>query len=276
VDAIRKRLLNSFSLYLRLISVQFKSQLQYPASFLFDIAVNGINLFLYFVSLTLVFQRFQSIGGWSIGEVAFLWGLVEISFGLMDLVFSGFDPDAFSILVRQGGFDQLLLRPVNISLQVLGSRFVLRRLGRITEGCVILAISLALVNVHWSAFKVGYMLVVIASQVLFFGGLFIFGSTLTFWTIQPIEAVNILTYGGTEMMSYPMHIFPDWIRRFFTYIVPSIFLNFYPALYLLDKPDPLHLPGFAPFLAPIAGLFVLAAALLFWRFGLNHYQSTGS
>ena len=120
------------------------------------------------------------------------------------------------------------------------------------------------------------MLVVVASQVLFFGGLFIFGSTLTFWTIQPIEAVNILTYGGTEMMSYPMHIFPDWIRRFFTYIVPSIFLNYYPALYLLDKPDPLHLPGFAPFLAPIAGLVVLAAALIFWRFGLNHYQSTGS
>lgn len=263
-------------LYLRLIAVQMRTQLQYPASFLFEAAVNGLNLLIYFLSISMVFQRFQSIGGWTIGEVAFLWGLVEISFGAMDLVFSGFDPDTFSPLVRQGGFDQLLLRPVNITLQVLGSRFVLRRLGRITEGCLILAISLALVSVHWTAFKILYTILVIISQVFFFGGFFIIGSTLTFWTVQPIEAVNILTYGGNEMMSYPMHIFPDWIRRFFTFIVPAIFLNFYPALYLLNKPDPLHLPAFAPFLAPFAGLFILAAALLFWRFGLNHYQSTGS
>jgi len=31
----------------------------------------------------------------------------------------------------------------------------------------------------------------------------------------------------------------------FTFIVRPFFLNYYPALYFLDKPDPLGLPAFA-------------------------------
>ncbi|MEW5988101.1 MAG: ABC-2 family transporter protein, partial [Chloroflexota bacterium] len=90
------------------------------------------------------------------------------------------------------------------------------------------------------------------------------------------EVVNIFTYGGSEMMSYPMSIYQGWLRRFFTFVVPAIFLNYYPALYFLDKPDPLGLPAVAPFLAPVVGLGVLTLALLFWRFGVRHYQSTGT
>ena len=64
--------------------------------------------------------------------------------------------------------------------------------------------------------------------------------------------------------------------RFFSFIVPAIFLNYYPALYFLDKPDPLGYASWAPFLAPLAGLSVLGTGLAFWRFGIRHYQSTGT
>jgi ABC-2 type transport system permease protein len=53
-------------------------------------------------------------------------------------------------------------------------------------------------------------------------------------------------------------------------------LNYYPALYFLDKPDPLGMPIFMRFLSPLAGLLVLLVSLLFWRFGIRHYQSTGT
>ena len=73
-----------------------------------------------------------------------------------------------------------------------------------------------------------------------------------------------------------MHIYQEWMRKFFTYIIPSIFLAYYPALYILDKPDPLNMPAFAPFLSPLVGVGVLLAALAFWDFGVRHYQSTGT
>ena len=137
-------------------------------------------------------------------------------------------------------------------------------------------IAISLLQVEWTLAKLIYLPVVFIGLVAFFGGLFIIGSTITFWTIQPIELMNIFTYGGSEMMSYPMHIYERWMRQFFTYIVPAIFLNFLPALYFLDKPDPLGLPGFAPFLSPLAGFGTLFIALQFWKFGVRNYQSTGT
>jgi ABC-2 type transport system permease protein len=169
-----------------------------------------------------------------------------------------------------------MLRPVGLTWQVLGSRFLLRRFGRIFEGLLVLAYAIWSLNIHWTWGKMIYLPVVFFSQVIGMGGLFILSSAVTFWTLQSIEAFNIVTYGGSDMMSYPMNIYPVWMQRFFTFILPFIFLNYYPVLYFLDKPDPLHFPAFAPFLAPFVALGLFWAALLVWRTGINHYQSAGS
>jgi ABC-2 type transport system permease protein len=264
------------SIYLRMIVNQLRSQMQYRTAFLLDILSTGLGNSFYFAGIYLIFQRFGSIAGWTIGEIAFLAGMAELSFGTMDMLFSGFDPDYFSAMVRLGQFDQVMLRPINITAQVFGARFLTRRLGRILEGVVILWISFLLNPIRWTIGKVLYLPVIYASLVIGFGSLFLFGSTLIFWTIQPIEAVNIVTYGGNEMASYPMSIYPRWLRDIFTYAVPLLFLNFLPSLYILGKPDPLHFPVFAQFLAPVIAALMMWAALRFWRFGINHYQSTGT
>lgn len=264
------------SLYLRLIGVQIRSQLHFRTSFLFEMIGTGLITFFEFGSLALVLQRFGGIQGWTVGEVAFLYGLVEMSFGLMDMIFSGFDPPNFGKFVRQGLFDQLLLRPVNITVQVLGSEFIIRRLGKIAMGAAIFALALSLNDIQWTTAKWLYLPFVVLGMILFFGGLFIIGATITFWTVESIEVLNILTYGGSYTIAHPMHVYQDWLRRFFTYFVPAIFLNYYPALYFLNKPDPFNFPAFAPFLSPLVGLTTFLLALAFWQFGMRHYQSTGT
>lgn len=256
--------------------MQIRSQLQYRASFVLDVVSAAITLSLFFVTLGFVLQKFENLGGWQLGEIAFLFGLVETAFGIMDMIFSGFDPDNFGAQVRLGAFDQMLLRPVNVTLQVLGSRFILRRLGRIVEGLSIFIYALIILDVHWTVAKLLYLPVVLVSQVCFFGGLFIIGATITFWTVESIEVINIFTYGGSELISYPMHIYQRWMRHFFTFIMPAIFLNYFPALYFLDKTAPFPVPAVAPFLAPLAGGFMLGVALWFWGYGRRHYQSTGT
>jgi ABC-2 type transport system permease protein len=267
---------SAIGVYVRLIGVQIRAQLQYPVPFMLELFGTALITTLTFGSLALILQRFNNIGGWNLAEIAFLYGMVETAFGLMDMLFSGFDPPYFGRQVRLGSFDQLLLRPLNVTLQIMGSRFIIRRLGRIAQGFVILSVALASADIHWTPVKIAYLPVVLASQVCFFGGLFVIGSTLTFWTVQSLEVINIFTYGGSEMMSYPMHIYREWMRRFFTFVIPAIFLNYYPALFFLDKADPFNLPPFAPFIAPLVGPSVLAIGLTFWRFGIRHYQSTGS
>jgi viologen exporter family transport system permease protein len=269
-------MMGSLGLYRRLISIKIRSQMQYRGSFLFDLFATAMVSAVSFISIALVLQTFKGIGGWSLWEVAFLYGSVEFSFGIMDMLFGGFDPPYFGNHVRLGDFDQMLLKPANIYIQVFGSEFMLRRIGRILQAAIIFGLALANLEITWTPFKIAYLPIMLASLVAFFGGVFIIGSAITFWTVDSIEVVNIFTYGGTEMMSYPMHIFPDWLRTFFTFIIPAIFLNYYPALYFLDKPDPLGMPPFAPFLAPFVGVGFLAVGMAFWRYGLGHYQSTGT
>jgi len=268
--------MDTLHLYLHLISVRIRSQMQYRLAFVLDVAGVAFAISTEFATLVAVFWRFGNIGGWTLGEVAFLYGLAELSFGTMDMIFSGFDPGYFSEQVRRGTFDQFLLRPLGLPLQVFTSEFLLRRLGRIGQGVAIFGLSLYLAHIAWTPAKVVYLFIVYLSIIAFFGGMYVAGATTSFWTVESIEAVNIFTYGGTVMMSYPMHIYGDWMRRFFTYIVPAALVIYYPALYFLDKPDPLGMPPFMPFLAPLAGLGVLAAAFIFWQIGVRKYTSTGT
>ena len=58
--------------------------------------------------------------------------------------------------------------------------------------------------------------------------------------------------------------------------MPLGFVTCFPALYVLDTPDPLGAPGFVRFIAPAVAVVLLALARWFWGFGVRHYRSTGS
>ena len=267
---------HTFYIYRRLLTVQLHSQMQYRVSFWLDMAGTAVITLFEFAALALVFDRFGDLGGWTLGQIAFLYGIVELAFGLMDMVFSGFDPPYFGREVRMGTFDRVLLRPINITAQVLGSRLEIRRLGKIIFSLGILAFAFSLTDVQWTPFKLAYLPIIVLSNTLFFGGLFMIGSTITFWTVESIEVMNTLTYGGSFATSHPMHIYPNWIIRFFTFVVPAIFLTYFPAIYILDLPNPLGYPAIAYFLSPIVGIGTLLVGRAFWHFGIKFYQSTGS
>jgi ABC-2 type transport system permease protein len=262
--------------YFKSIGLVIQTQLQYRFSLLMDILSTAMFSVTEMGGLILILGQVGTLSGWSLWELIFLYSIAEASFGWMDMIFSGFDPDYFAPKVRSGDFDKLLLRPYPITLQMMSSRFEVRRLGRILTGTILFFIAASQVSIDWNVWKGFYTFTILLSQVMLFGSLFIFGSTITFWTIERVEMMNIVTYGGREVISYPMDIFPRWMRRFYIFVIPFIFFNYYPGLYLLNKPDPLGLPVISPFLAPFLGVFFLYLALQFWKFGVNHYQSTGT
>lgn len=263
-----------FALYLRFIGARVRSQMQYKASFVLDVIsrfmVNGLELAAIFI----LFSRFSSLGGWGVGEIAFLYGLVTLSFALHEVVAQSFED--FTYTVRQGEFDRILLRPVTPIVQVLASDFQLKRLGRALTGVVALGLALARVHITWTTGKVLYFPVVILSGVLLFAAIDLIGATFCFWTIERTEVMNVFTYGGVFMSSYPIEIYQAWIRRTFTFIIPIAFVAYYPGLYFLGREDPLGLPRFISFLTPLVTLAFCAVAFWFWEWGVRHYQSTGS
>ncbi len=263
-------------LYRLLLLAQLRSALQYRVSFVLEVFSTSLITVLEFAAFALVFSKFGGLGGWSLAEVMFLYGMVEFAFGLTDMVFDGFDSPTFSAHIRKGTLDQFMLRPANLMIQIFGSSLSFRRIGRLILGIGIFGYAVLQNPQVWQLEKILYLPLVVLGMEFYFGALFLIGATITIFTVDSTDAMNLFTYGGKDMMSYPMNVYADWLRTIFTFLFPAALLNYYPALFFLGKPDPFGFPALMPFLAPVAGCVMFFLALQFWKFGLRHYQSAGT
>lgn len=267
-------MLNAVRLYARYIGVSIRGQMQYRASFLMQTFGQFIVNIVDFVAIWALFARFGTLGGWTLPEAAVLYGLVHTQWGFADATGQGLD--AFGTIVKSGDFDRLLLRPRTALLQLAGQELTLRRIGRIAQGAVVLIWGLWMLDIEWTAAKVALLLLTFMGGWCLFSGLLVLQATMCFWTTETLEIMNAFTYGGCETGRCPMNIFGWKFRTFFTFVVPLACVTYFPACAILDKPILFGYPGWFPWISPLLGCVFLTVAVRVWRFGVRHYQSTGS
>jgi ABC-2 type transport system permease protein len=235
-----------------------------------SLLITGIEV----LSMWALFARFGTVRGWAMPEVALFYGMISISFSLSEAVGRGFD--LFSAMLKDGGFDRLLVRPRSTVLQLLGQEITLRRIGRLAQGAAVLGYAMGALDVAWSAPKLLLLASAIAGALCAFLGLLVLQATSAFWTTESLEVWNAFTYGGVTMSQYPLAIYRSWLRGLFTYVIPLGCVNYLPGVAILEHPDPLGTPVWAQWIAPLAGPAFLALSLAAWRAGVRRYRSTGS
>ena len=266
--------MGNLRLYWILAGARLRGQTQYRISFALQVASSFTSTFVELLALLILFRTFRNLGGWSVGEVAFLYGLASVAFALAELFGEGLEQA--SRMIREGEFDRVLTRPVAPLVQVLAADIQLRRIGRLTQGILALILAGRWTTIDWTPVKALILVGAIGSTTVVFLTVFLIGAATCFWTIESSEVQNIFTYGGTELASHPLQIYNRLLQSIFLYIVPLGLTAFYPVAHILGKPDPFGLPPFAPFLAPLVAALFLALGLIVWEFGMRHYQSTGS
>ena len=268
------RMLDALRLYARYVSISIRGQMQYRASFI----MLSMGIFLAtgieFLAIYSLFARFGSLEGWTVAEAALFYGIISISFATSEAAARGFD--TFANMVKSGEFDRLLLRPRSTVLQIAGREFQLIRVGRFTQGLFVLIWSSVALQITWTLPKIALLTAAVLGGTCLFCGLFIVQATICFWTIDSLEIMNTMTYGGVETAQFPITIYRDWFRKFFTYIVPLASVTYFPVLAILGRTDPLGTSRLFQHAAPLIGAAFLGLALQAWRFGVRHYRSTGS
>lgn len=267
-------MLDNIRLYFKYISISIRAQLQYKVSFILLTIGNFLLTFMDFVGIIFLFQRFGSLKGWRIEELALLYGIIHTSFAISEAFSRGFD--IFDRLVRNGNFDRILLRPRSPILQILGMDFQLVRWGRFSQGLIVLIYGLTHLEVALDIPKLLFLISVIIGGVLTFSGIFILQATLSFWSVQSIEIVNSFSYGGVELASYPLSIYPRIFREIFVFIIPIAFINYFPGLIILNREGPIGIPNLLSYLSPIVGFIFFYISCKIWYIGVRHYSSTGS
>ncbi|MFF9507813.1 ABC transporter permease [Streptomyces sp. NPDC014724] len=270
----RSRLVEGVRAYGLIAAMWLRSTMAYRASFAMTAFGNFAATAFDFVAILLMFSHVDALGGYSLPEIALLYGASGTAFGLADLVMGSMD--RLGRRVRDGTLDTLLVRPVPVLAQVAADRFALRRLGRITQGALVLGYALVVLDVDWTLLRVVMIPLMLLSGAAIYAAVFVAGAAFQFVAQDASEVQNSFTYGGNTLLQYPPSIFAKDLVRGVTFVVPLAFVNWLPALYVLGRDYPLDLPDWVAFLPPVvAGLCGLLAGLA-WRTGLRAYRSTGS
>ncbi|WEB42416.1 ABC transporter permease [Streptomyces yunnanensis] len=251
-----------------------RSTLAYRTSFALMTLGNFASSALDFVALLLMFSRVHALGGFALPEVAFLYGTCSLSLGLADLAVG--NAERLGARIRDGTLDTLLLRPAPVYAQIAADRFALRRLGRTSQGLLVLLWSTGRIEVDWTPGRILMVPLMVVCGAVIFGAVFTAGAAFQFWAQDAAELQNSLTYGGNALLQYPPTVFARDLVRGVTFIVPLAFVNWLPALWLLGRPYPLGLPPWTAFLGPAVAALMVAGAALAWRRGVRAYRSTGS
>lgn len=272
----RNRALEGLRGYGLIAAMWIRSTMTYRTSFVLATFGNAAITLLDFVAIYIMFSHVDDLGGFTLAEIALLYGSCSASLGLADLLLG--NTDRVGVRIRDGSLDTMLVRPIPVLAQVAADRFALRRLGRIGQGLVVMgwAISDLGPQLDWTVGKVLLVPVMITAGAAIFGAVMVAGAAFQFVAGDAAEVQNSFTYGGCTMLQYPPTVFAKELLRGVTFIVPLAFVNWLPALHILGRPDPLGLPVWAAYASPLVAFAVFVPASLAWRAGVRSYRSTGS
>jgi ABC-2 type transport system permease protein len=270
---VLERGLDAGRLWSHLAGASVRSQMQYRVAFLIRATADFCVVFADFLPIWFLFHTFGGLQGWSIAEMALLYGMVEASWSPVEATLRGFEN--FGVYLVRGDLDRWLLRPRDVVLQVGAHEIDIRKVGRFAQAALVLVIAAYLLGLGPAA--LGWVALGIAGGALFFAGVVMLGAASMFWTLgQTAELQNILTYGGSATLAYPVTIYARWFRRVITFGIPLAFVNYFPALAALGRNESEGWPWFVPWLSPVVCALVFALGRAAFARGIGRYESTGS
>jgi viologen exporter family transport system permease protein len=260
-------------LAIRLWKAGLKSSLQYRTDtfivILMALAFQGTG----FAFAWVVLDRFESLAGWGLGEIAFLYGfrlIVHAAAGVMTGPIFRLDNE-----VRTGEFDRYLMRPVGPLLQFVTQRVEISILGDLVGGLAIFAYANSLIQVARDPATVLYFAFALAGGVLAEAGVRILIGAISFRFLASEPFLYLADSVFSTFANYPLSLFGSGIAAILTVAVPVALVAYLPGLVMLDRASEAGLPGPLVIGAPILGAVWFCIAIRIFHGQLARYQSAG-
>jgi ABC-2 type transport system permease protein len=257
-----------------LIKIAVQTMLEYRAELLGWLIANPVQFILGLATIKFVIAEFGTLGGWTFGELAFLYGIGVLSHGLSVILFVQTWYMGRAIL--DGEFDIYMLRPMNVLFQFFLSWFNLIGITDMIPGAVIFIYGCSQVHFVWSFVNILMIVSVLIGATLIRGAVFLLTGSLAFWTKSRSSFVLLNFTIFDQTTKYPLPIYPRAMQAIFTFLIPIGFIAFYPANDFLGKSGGNIFSGLMPWVALAVGVFVFWAATRVFRRGLKKYESAGT
>jgi ABC-2 type transport system permease protein len=217
-----------------------------------------------------LYSHTDTIRGWTLTETLALLGVFAVMNGLVNS-FIGPNLDGFAEQVRLGTLDFTLLKPASSQFLVSFRQCNLWGLTDVALGLGVIGYALlsgfgrGVGPLELAAFAV-----TAASGTAIVYALWLSFGVVAFWTVK-IDNMTTILRAFFSMGRFPVDMYPTWLGRLLTYVLPVAFVTTVPVQALSGRAAPLTL-GASVLVAPAA--LWLSARL--WRFGLSRYTSASS
>jgi len=263
-------MVKEFKLYWRFAGIHLLSAVEYKGWWLKLLHV-FFSMFGEPMVIILMFIRFGNIGDWTLERILLIYSIALISYSIAKCLCNGFDYFPW-VMVRNGDFDRLLLRPKTTFVQVAASAFNVQRLAVPIPNIIIMMWAINRLGISLSVIDVAMLLLAIAGGMLIYAGVFVFGAGVSFFTIGGINWIYIFSNASYETTRIPVDHMPRVLRHIFTFLMPMLVVSYFPASAIGGWGE----AYWRGWLALPAGTAFFGAAMLVWKIGVRHYKSTGS
>jgi ABC-2 type transport system permease protein len=263
------RFLRTLHIYAKLQFLHLRIHMEYRLDFFVGVLGAFVQHLTGFVFITALFTTIPEIQGWSLWEMAFLYGLLVIPRGLVELLFDG--TWRLRLLISTGEFDRLLLRPLSPLIQVFTQIFTLHSFGTTGLGILVLAYSSAELGLEWNIGKILFLLLTLFASSMLIASINFATNCIGFWEPNSTSTVPFLIVNTAELAKFPIELYAPTLQFIFSWILPYAFISYYPGLVLLNRPE----TSWLSYISIIPATIAMLLASVIWHSGLSRYQSAG-
>jgi ABC-2 type transport system permease protein len=216
---------------------------------------NGFWLVLWF----LFFAGFRQVGGWRLGDVARMLGIIYTLFGTATVFFGGYRDLGGAIL--RGEIDPLLTQPKPILPRLLARESIPSAWGDLLTGIAILIFSARLDLGDW----VLSIIAILIGMTAWLSTAVTFAS-LAFWFAGGRSLSRDLMDFTLMVSTYPASIYSGWVKIVAFTVLPAGFVAMAPVALVRN-------PSWQAAALAMGGAAVYAAlALAVFHLGLRRYR----
>lgn len=257
-------------LYAKLQLVQIRAAVEYRADFWIGILGAMLQQGAGLVFVTALFSQIPEVAGWTVWNIAILYGLAMLPKGLTELFCDG--PWTLRAKVNTGEFDRVLVRPISPALQSATAIVSIHGFGQVMLGIIVLSmgISRSDMAVHW--WTLPYLALIVISSAVMIGALNFVINMTGFWEPSAQSALPTMLALLIDFAKFPLDIYTMVIRGLVTVVMPYAFVSYFPALLMLDRDTGWKWLGLA---TPLVTALVLLFTSWLWGKALDRYQGVG-
>jgi len=221
------------------------------------------------LSLNIIFNNTETLGGWGIGELIALLGVFRLVNTMM-IALIWPNTEKFNQSIRDGSMDYTILQPVNSMFLVTFSRITVWRIWDLVLAVILIVVGINMAGDITTPLNILTFILLAITGTLIIYSLWIVLIAMTFWFTKFDNNVTILQ-ALLDAGRYPSTVYPVWLRVIVTFVIPIAVATTIPLQALRGELEPSRILLFI-------GVSIISfwVATKVWKLGLKRYSGASS